>query len=177
MSSRLKAYALVALLLVLAWVMTGQFRQARRVIAGQGAGVFVPINVADPTLRIDDIAASQKREYQGQGRNIFSYASVRQQQVAPLPVKADPNPAVNDPPKPPPLTAPFKFYGIATNAATGRRRAFFTNGDDIWIAEEGQMIDRRFRLVSIGNTSAEVEEVSTGKRVTVALEELPGSSS
>lgn len=173
MSTRYKAYALVALLLLLAWVLAGQFQDSPQVIAQSGAR-FRPIDVDDPTLRIDDIAASQKREYQGKGRNIFNYgrAPVVEQPKEQKPVEqVEVKP---EPPKPPP--PPFKFYGIATNPASGRKRAFFTNGDDIWIAEEGQMIDRRFRLVSIGNTNAEVEETATGKRVTLALEELPGSS-
>lgn len=173
MSSRYKAYALVALVVLLAWVLAGQLQDSPQVIAQSGAR-FTPIDVDDPTLRIDDIAASQKREYQGKGRNIFNYgrAPVVEHPKEQKPVE----PVVAKPPDPPPLVAPFKFYGVATNPASGRKRAFFTNGDDIWIAEEGQMIDRRFKLVSIGTTSAEVEETATGKRVTLPLEELPGSS-
>ena len=173
MSNRVKAYGLAALLLVLGWVLLRQFQDSPQVIAGQPGAKFTPIDVDDPTLRIDDIAASQKREYQGKGRNIFNYGRV---QIVEQEREKEPEPPVNlEPPKPPALTAPFKFYGIATNPASGRRRAFFTNGEDIWIAEEGQMIDRRFKLVSIGASSAEVEEASTGKRVTLPLEELPQS--
>ena len=176
MSPRVKTYSLAALLLLLAWVLVRELQDSRQVIAGQAAGNFKPIAVDDPTLRIDDIAASQKREYQGQGRNVFKYGAQRPTvppTVAPGPVGPD----KVEPAPPPPLTAPFKYYGLATNPATGRRRAFFTNGDDIWIVEEGQMIDRRFRLLSIGSSNAEVEEVSSGKRVTLPLEELPGASS
>jgi hypothetical protein len=173
MSNRVKAYGLAVLLVLLGWVLLRQFQNSPQVIAGQPGAKFVPIDVDDPTLRIDDIAASQKREYQGKGRNIFNYGRapvvqqpVEQKPVEPVEVKTEP------PPPPPP---PFKFYGVATNSASGRKRAFFTNGEDIWIAEEGQMIDRRFKLVSIGATSAEVEETATGRRVTMPLEELPGS--
>lgn len=175
MSTRWKAYLLVALLLLLGWVLLGQFRGPEH-LANQGSGAaFVPINVADPTLRIDDIAASQKREYAGSGRNIFAYGRVAEPPRPPV-VDSAPAPPVNpEPPRKPVLTPPFKFYGIATNPATGRRRAFFTNGDDIWIAEEGQMIDRRFKLVKIGNTNAEVEEAGSGERAVLPLEELPGS--
>jgi len=174
MSTRWKAYVLVALVAVLGWVLLGQFRNPKRVTARRSAA-FVPINVADPTLRIDDIVASQKREYTGSGRNIFAYGRVAEP-PRPTIVDTGPGPMVNpEPPKKPAVTPQFKFYGIATNPATGRRRAFFTNGDDIWIAEEGQMIDRRFRLLKIGNTNAEVEEASSGERATLPLEELPGS--
>lgn len=173
MSNRVKAYALAVLLVLLAWVLVRQFQDSPQVIAGQAGGRFTPIDVDDPTLRIEDIAALPKRDYQGKGRNIFNYgrapvvqAPVEQKPAEPVEVKAQP---------PPPAPPPFKFYGIASNPANGRRSAFFTNGEDIWIAEEGQMIDRRFKLVSIGNTSAEVEEIASGRRVTMPLEELPGS--
>lgn len=173
MSNRVKAYGLAVLLVLLGWVLLRQFQNSPQVIAGQPGAKFVPIEVDDPTLRIDDITASQKREYQGKGRNIFHYgrAPVVQQPVEQKPVEQVE--VKTEPPPPPP--PPFKFYGVATNPASGRKRAFFTNGEDIWIAEEGQMIDRRFKLVSIGATSAEVEETATGRRVTMPLEELPGS--
>jgi hypothetical protein len=173
MSKRIKAYALAVLLVLLAWVLVRQLQDSPQVIAGQAGARFTPIDVDDPTLRIEDIAALPKRDYQGKGRNIFHYgrapvvqAPVEQRPVEQVEIRAQP---------PAPAPPPFKFYGIASNPASGRRRAFFTNGDDIWIAEEGQMIDRRFKLVSIGNTSAEVEELATGRRVTMPLEELPGS--
>jgi hypothetical protein len=170
MSNRVKAYGLAVLLVLLGWVLLRQFQNSPQVIAGQPGAKFAPIDVDDPTLRIDDIAASQKREYQGKGRNIFTYGRI---QVVKEGNKEPPPPVNLDPPKPPPPPPPpFKFYGVATNPASGRKRAFFTNGEDIWIAEEGQMIDRRFKLVSIGATSAEVEEIATGRRVTMPLEEL-----
>lgn len=173
MTTRVKAYFLVALLVVAALVFFRSYGKSNPVIAVEASQNFKPINVKDPTLQIDRIVKIRETDYEGSGRNIFSYQ--RERVTAPV----NPQPVVpEEPPEPPPFVDPgpvvnFKFYGLATNPATGRRRAFFTNGEEIWIVEEGQMIDRRFRLVLIGTGTAEVEEVSSRKRVSLPLEEPP----
>ncbi|MGH9795956.1 MAG: hypothetical protein ACRD5G_14400 [Candidatus Acidiferrales bacterium] len=173
MTTRVKAYVLIALLVVAALVFLRGYGKPNPLIAVEASQTFTPINVKDPTLQIERITRIRETDYQGSGRNIFTYE--RERRVAPV----NPPPVVPEPPpEPPPFVDPapvvnFKFYGLATNPATGRRRAFFTNGEDIWIVEAGQMIDRRFRLVLIGTGMAEVEEVSSRKRVSLPLEEPP----
>jgi len=171
MSKRVQLYVLGGLVLVLVWVGFSFLRQSPQVfavLANQSA--FKPMDVQDPTLRLYNIEALQQGQYGGSGRNIFSYGAAPRVEQGPK-VPDNPTPVVPKDPGPPPLTVPFKFYGMVTNPANGRRRAFFTNGEDIWIAEEGQMIDRRFRLLRIGNTTAEVEEVASTRRATLPLEE------
>ena len=55
------------------------------------------------------------------------------------------------------------------------RRAFFAtnNNEDVFIAGEGDTLMGRFRVVKLTNTTADVEEVSSGRRATLILEE-PG---
>jgi len=171
MSKRVQLYVLGGLVLVLVWVGFSFLKQSPQVfavLANQSA--FKPMDVQDPTLRLYNIEALQQGQYSGSGRNIFSYGAAP---VERTPQKAPDQQVVAPPvnPGPPPLAVPFKFYGMVTNPANGRRRAFFTNGEDIWIAEEGQMIDRRFRLIRIGNTTAEVEEVASTRKATLPLEE------
>ena len=45
--------------------------------------------------------------------------------------------------------------------------------DDIIIASEGDTLMGRFRVIRLTNTSADVEEVSTGRRATLNLEQSP----
>jgi hypothetical protein len=40
----------------------------------------------------------------------------------------------------------------------GRKRAFFLDGDDIFVAAEGELIKKRYKVVRIGVTSVEVED-------------------
>jgi hypothetical protein len=64
-----------------------------------------------------------------------------------------------------------KFYGFGTVPNGTVRLAFFTNGEDIYVVAEGELLLNRFRILRIGNTNLEYEEVSTGLRGTANLEE------
>ena len=79
------------------------------------------------------------------------------------------------PPGPPPLTVDAKYFGYVSDMGGSHRRAFFAtaNNEDVFIAGEGDTLMGRFRVVRITNTTADVEEVSSGRRATLILEE-PG---
>jgi hypothetical protein len=79
------------------------------------------------------------------------------------------------PPKPPPPPIPFKFYGFIAPATGGlSRRAFFLEGEDIFVAGEGEMIKKRYKVVRIGVNSAVVEDTQHSHQQTLRLEEQPG---
>lgn len=124
-------------------------------------------NSLDPTLHTDILAASQKIEYTGGTRNIFHMeeapppqpvASVRQP-VYQTPMAAEP------PPKPP---IPLKFYGF-TNRPGEPRRAFLQDGDNIFVAVEGDIVERRYKIVKITNTFVLVEDVLNNNQQTINL--------
>jgi hypothetical protein len=73
---------------------------------------------------------------------------------------------------PPPL--PFKLYGYSTNPRTGSRRAFFLQGDDIVVANEGELIQHRYKVLKIGIDSCVVEDTEFKHQQTLKLEEQPG---
>ncbi len=70
------------------------------------------------------------------------------------------------PPPPPPVEVPAQFFGYASMPSSPRRLAFFLNGDDVIVVQEGSVFLSRFRLDKIGNDSADVEEVSSGRHAT-----------
>ena len=72
---------------------------------------------------------------------------------------------------PPPLVIPATFYGYVTDSLTGMRRAFFLEGENVYILAVGEDLLGRYRLVQIGNSSAELEEISSGRRATLTMEE------
>ena len=136
---------------------------------------FRPIAVENPALRLDLLNRLKKLQYQGSHRNIFS-------NVAPPPVSAVPPPASGSAVVPPPITPvapsgpaplviPATFYGFVTDAKTGMRRAFFMEGENVYIISVGETLLNRFKLVQIGNNSVEMEEVGTGRRATLTMEE------
>lgn len=135
---------------------------------------YTPLSVEDPALRTDLLKSIREFEYTGRHRNIFS-PSLPPPPVPPGGVNPNQPPAVAVPSGPPPLEVPVKFFGYASDPRTGRRRAFFTDGDDVFIAGEGETLLTRFRVLHIGNSSVEVQEIASGRRATMILEELPPS--
>lgn len=135
---------------------------------------FQPLDVQEPALRMDLLEKIRKLEYSGSHRNIF----VATPPPPPRPlVPAGPAAPVfigpKPPPPPPPVQVPAEFFGYASQGRGGRKVAFFTSGDDVLIVGEGETFLSRFRLDHIGNESADVEEVSTGRHATVPLVQPP----
>lgn len=131
-------------------------------------GKFEPLNVPDPSLRLDLLDKIQKEQYNGQHRNIFSA-----EPLAPPPsvVQAQkPVEPVMTAPPPPPVTVPATFYGVVTDPSTGKRRACFSaNTDDIYILPEGGTLLNQFRVTKIGNNTVELQEISSGRSTTLTL--------
>jgi hypothetical protein len=130
---------------------------------------FVPLGVKEPALRVDRLQELQKDEYKGAQRNIFVAGPPPPPPGAVVHTeapKAFVGPQV--PPPPPPLQVPVEFYGVESSSG-GRPVALFKNGDDIIIAAEGDTFMNRYRLVRIGNQSADVEEISSGRHATLPM--------
>jgi len=167
--TRYELYVLGALLVVAIAAYASQSRNSVFTGASAGDARFIPLDVSDPSLRLDLLDRIQKQEYKGQHRNIFS--------AEPLPpppsVLAAQQAAARGPvvpPPPPPVTVPATFYGIVTDLRSGRKRACFSaNADDVYIVPEGGTLLNNFRILTIGNNSVEVEELSSGRRTTLML--------
>jgi len=114
----------------------------------------------DPTLQLDLLATSEKKQYEGAGRNIF--VSQREEVAIPTPVAppvTDLQPAYTGPPTPPPPPPiPLKFYGFA-NSPGEPRKVFLKNGDDVFVAGEGEIVDRRYKVIRITATSVDIQDM------------------
>ncbi len=139
----------------------------------------------DPSIKLDLLAKLRGVDIEGGNRSLFEFS----QPPAPPPPKVDPIivrkrqeiaaamaadaqktqvPAA--PPPPPPI--PLKFYGFVNNARTeGPKRAFFLEGDDIFVAAEGELVKNRYKIIRIGVNSALVEDTSNKSQQTLALQE------
>lgn len=163
---------LAAILSFLAYQIYSYTQPAGAIVVATAAGQgFVPLAVENPALRMDLLEQLKKFEYDGPRRNIFS--------AAPLPVAAPPQPVVAPPvsagpvqlPGPPPLVVPATFFGRVTDKRSGASRAFFSQGDEVYVLGLGEVLLSRFRLVQIGDTTAELEELNSGRRTTVTMEQ------
>ncbi|GAC1618199.1 MAG: hypothetical protein NVS9B13_05820 [Candidatus Acidiferrum sp.] len=130
---------------------------------------YKPMGIPDPTPHpVDD---TRKTEYTKTVRNIFAvyvpppritaqahvYRKTTVEQPAPLP--------------PPTLPANLKFFGYGTVPIDGARRAFFTDGEEVFIVGEGETLLGRYRVLKVGNANLEFEEIDSGRRGTAPLEE------
>jgi hypothetical protein len=113
----------------------------------------------DPTLHPELMAQAEDTTYSGNGRNIFSPDS-----AAPAPVNIEkpknfrPEPPPPPPGPPPPPAIDLKFYGYSSMQG-GSRQIFLLHGDDIFLAHEGDVVDRRYRVVTIRPFSVEIEDI------------------
>ncbi len=135
---------------------------------------FQPLNVDEPQLRLDLLEKLQKLEYSGTHRNIFSAVALPVEPTPAEKAKMEKRyPGVDRPPPPPPVEVPAQFFGYASMPSSPRRLAFFLNGDDVIVVQEGSVFLTRFRLDKIGNDSADVEEISSGRHATVPMVQPP----
>jgi hypothetical protein len=123
------------------------------------AGKTPKLENLDPRLRLDLLAASENTQYQGTGRNIF--VSQAEEVKIPTPVAppvTDTPQAYAPPAPPPPAPIPLKFYGFASSPGEPKK-IFLKNGDDVFVAGEGEIVDRRYKVIRITNTSVEIQDV------------------
>ncbi|HEX6493863.1 MAG TPA: hypothetical protein VF018_00170 [Acidobacteriaceae bacterium] len=112
----------------------------------------------DPTLHPEVMAQAEDTTYSGNGRNIFSPNSAAPVEIPQPKVPIRPSVPLPPPGPPPPPAIDLKFYGYSS-AQGGTRQIFLLHGDDIFLAHEGDVVDRRYRVVSIRPFSVEIEDI------------------
>jgi len=131
------------------------------------------VDSLDPTLRLDLLASAERMQYEGNGRNIF--VSQAEDVVIPTPVAPGhtDEPQGEQPyrlptqPGAPPI--PLKFYGFASSPGEPKK-IFLKLGEDVFVAGEGEIVDRRYKVVRILNTSVEIQDVvNSGPAQTIPL--------
>lgn len=87
--------------------------------------------------------------------------------VAPTPPPAPAiNPGPPQPPPPPPIVV--KFIGVVSRKNIGKV-AILSDGKNVYYGREGEIVDGRWRIVSIGEESLQIEYVDGRGRQTVRL--------
>jgi len=139
------------------------------------SGKMVPVGEPrlDPTLDLRLLSQSEEIKYAGNGRNIFVAGSVavierpkrngtdkEQRAYVPPPIAG-----------PPPIT--LKFFGFA-NRPGETKKVFLSQGEDVFIAAEGDIVDRRYRVLKISPTAVDVEDVLNNNRQSLPLTQAPG---
>ena len=124
----------------------------------------------DPRLRLDLLKSSEDTKYTGMGRNIFRVFVEPPPAVVKSPVmdkgQTASAPAPYVPPPPPPIN--LVFYGFATPAG-GAKRVFLAKNEDVFIAKEGDIVDRRYKVVRISPNAVEILDVLSNNRQSIPL--------
>ena len=155
--------------------------------AQSAAGKSGGDGMIDPTLRLDLLSNSRAITYSGSKRNIFLISGGA---AAAVPGTAGTGPKAGGPPpsgtqKPPdttpvqqppppvapPVVIPLKFYGIAERAGGSSTKALLTSGDNILIAQVGQTVAQYFRVVKIGTTKLDLEDLRDHSSHSIPLED------
>jgi hypothetical protein len=144
----------------------GTAAPAEAVAQGRARGKAAP--PLDPTLRTDLLKNSEGAEYKGTGRNIF------EAQATPAPISKEKAPVVAQhepigpplPPAPPPI--PLKFYGFASKPGQ-QKSIFLVSGDNIFIGREGDIVNRRYKILRISPSQVEIQDVLDNHTQTIPL--------
>lgn len=121
----------------------------------------------DPTLRTDLLKTAEDTKYEGKGRNIFmAQAEPLPEAHTPVISQKTPEPIVQAPAGPPPIN--MKFIGFA-NRPGERKKIFLVQNDDVFVAVEGDIVNRRYKIVKINPNSVEIEDVLNNNHQSIPL--------
>lgn len=142
-------------------------RPVGRIRSGKKKGPSAPRSL-DPELRYDWLKASEDTKYEGNGRNIFSAQAPIPQPVAPAQTDTQKAEETGPPPPPPPPPITLKFFGFASKAGEPRK-VFLSQGEDVFIAGEGDVVNRHYKVLHISPSQVEIEDVLNNNRQNIPL--------
>jgi len=118
-------------------------------------------------LRNDQLKISEATEYNGTGKNIFRLKiAVSPTPPRPIPLRLSPEKQ----PLPSMATVPLKFFGFAITADYGKQ-VFLSQDGDVFIGREGDIVNRRYKIVQVGRASVEIEDLIDQLQQMVPLEQ------
>jgi hypothetical protein len=129
---------------------------------------------SDPRLRLDTLEASRRVKLETGGRNIFTMEAAIEtplgngRQRAEMGPPAPPTPTPS--PTPPPI--PIKYYGFASKPGETKKVFLQQQGgvdQEVFVARQGDIVARRYRLVQISMNSVTMEDVLTSNRQSIPL--------
>jgi len=116
----------------------------------------------DPTLKLDLLASSEKTIYEGNGRNIFVATAeppkIETPQGPGVTDGAKVDPGYQTPQVPPAPPIPLKFFGFASHPGEPKK-VFLQQGEDVFVAGEGEIVNRRYKVVHIGPNAVEMQDM------------------
>lgn len=162
--------AIIAVLFLARTYFSGTGEAAPATTAARPAtkpGTTKQVSTLDPTLRTDLLRPAEGTKYEAKGRNIFSTVIDIPQPTREV-IKTTPPPvtAPSGPPVPPPID--IKFIGFASKAGQPKQ-IFLMQNEDVFVAKEGEIVNRRYKVVKINPNSVEIEDVLNNNHQSIPL--------
>ena len=164
--------ALAAGLLLVAAVLFGRRVTAGSPSSGTAGGAHAieksvlrsDQQAVDPTLRVGTLRDTETMSYLGNGRDIFRVVEERQEVEAgpreETKVTGSPNVAVVAP-------IPLSFFGFSRKS--GVSTVFLLKGEDVFLAKEGDIVDRRYKILRVTTDAVEVEDLLSERNERLVL--------
>jgi hypothetical protein len=144
--------------------VTGHGQESHPVVSSKNPAISLSAPVQDPTLRLELLMKSEGTEYASR-KNIFR-AAEDVGKPAKSPIKTALENAHADPPQ-------YSFIALkpfgGAEIPGEPRKVFLSKGEDIFIAMEGDFVDRRYRVVGIKARSVEVHDLLNNNREHIVL--------
>lgn len=124
----------------------------------------------DPRFHWHELAVSQSIKYEAGGRNIFRMEEQAiPKMIGPARLSEMGPPAPPTPtPTPPPPQIPLKFYGFASKGSEPKR-IFLADEGEVFVARQGDIVERKYKVIQINNTSVIIEDMLNSNRQTIQV--------
>ena len=133
--------------------------------SGQKKVALAEDNSFDQSFRPDILAYSQRISHEA-GRNIFRLEDVG---IVKIEDKGRSTPEEIPIPNAAPLPPiALKFYGFA-NKPNEPKRIFLTDADEVFVAKQGDIVERKYKVVQINNASVVIEDMLYNNRQPIPL--------
>ncbi len=151
---------------------------ASTAMAGVNAQKLATTNGSlDPMLDQAAMLRTESLVYSGSGRNIFSATytapppAIPRNVPPPRPGPGAVRPGPPMPPPPPPVPQiPLKFFGTAQHAH-GPKQVFLLSGEDVYLASQGDVVDKRYKVVQIMPYGVQVTDLVLNVTQTLPMQQ------
>ena len=124
-------------------------------VVNAGAKIPRESKALDPTIHLSRLVFSENQGYEGSGRNIFSALVPRRpEKIAEGKKIVPPGPAETVAASP----LSLRFFGYAITPSHPRK-VFLLDKDALFIAREGEIVDRRYRIAKVQANSIDVDDL------------------